>query len=449
MLEQVRHTIRNHDLLPTPGHLLVAVSGGADSMAMLYALFWLRRDLDFTLTVAHLDHGIRADSLEDAALVRAACRDLDLPLAEERVDVPAMRGSKGNLEEVARHARHDFLERTARRAGAQRIALGHTRTDVAETLLLHLLRGAGPAGLRGLTPCRPPYIRPLVDCSRGQTRRFCRAHHIRFRDDPTNEDLQLRRNAVRAELLPKLREFNPKAEEALARAAYLWAEAYDALSWAAREALEKVRGDEGLAVDALRELPPAVQRLLLRQAAADASGGGGRPTKAHVDALWSLVHKGRGEAHLPRGLRAWVQGRRLMLGPAGPAERCSHPVPVEGEACPPGLGWLFRTRIVRPPVDPASAGKWVAYLDLGTLEPPLEVRSPLPGDRFRPLGMGVPVRVRKLMSKSGVPRHLRDGWPVLCHRRGVVWVVGVRLSEDHKVTARSTRVLRVEAVREE
>ncbi|MFO8033858.1 MAG: tRNA lysidine(34) synthetase TilS, partial [Candidatus Bipolaricaulota bacterium] len=280
MLDQVRQTIVDRGLLTSPQHVLVAVSGGADSIAMLYALFWLRHELGLQLTVAHLDHGIRADSHEDAALVRAACRDLNLPLEEQRTDVPAMRGRSGNLEEVARRARHAFLENASQRADAQAIALGHTRTDLAETLLLHLLRGAGPAGLRGMTPSRPPYIRPLVDCSRRQTREFCRAHDLPFREDPTNQDVRLTRNAVRLELLPKLKKFNPRAEHALARAAQLWAEAQEGLTWAAHHGLELATEGTGLDLNALARFPDSVQRLVLRQAAADALGGGCRPTKA-------------------------------------------------------------------------------------------------------------------------------------------------------------------------
>ncbi|MFO8034956.1 MAG: tRNA lysidine(34) synthetase TilS, partial [Candidatus Bipolaricaulota bacterium] len=145
---------------------------------------------------------------------------------------------------------------------------------------------------------------------------------------------------------------------------------------------------------------------------------------------------------------AWVHKEKLHLGKAGPAGGYRYSVPPEGEICLTEAGWVVRTSIVSPPVDPKSCGEWVAHVDLDTLAPPLEIRTRAPGDRFRPLGMGTDVRVSQLMSKAGLPRHLREGWPLLCDQRGVVWVVGVRLSEDHKVTANTQRVLRVEAVSE-
>jgi len=448
MLSQVRATVAHWGMVDPPQHVVVAVSGGADSIAMLYALFWLRHDLGLTLTAAHLDHCIREDSPEDAAVVRIACQDLEIPLHEERVDVPSLRGRRGNLEEAARHARYAFLERIAALVDAHSIALGHTRTDLAETVLLHLLRGAGPTGLRGLPAVRGPYMRPLVDCSRSQTHEFCRAHDLPFREDPTNLDLRYTRNAVRLELLPQLERFNPKAEQALARSAHLWEEAQQALLWAARQGLTLATTERGLDLDTLSTLPEQVQRLVLRQAAADALGEERKPTKAHVDALWKLCKNRTGESHLPRGLRAWVHRGELFLGKAGPGRAYQHPIPVPGEMHLPEGGWTLRTALDAPPADPASHGPWVAHLDHDTLSLPLAVRTRRPGDRFRPLGMVEDVRVSQLMSKAGVPRHLRDGWPLLCDRRDIVWVVGVRISEHHKVTANTQRVLRAEAVRE-
>ncbi len=446
MLSQVRATVAHWGMVDPPQHVVVAVSGGADSIAMLYALFWLRHDLGLTLTAAHLDHCIREDSPEDAAVVRIACQDLEIPLHEERVDVPSLRGRRGNLEEAARHARYAFLERIAALVDAHSIALGHTRTDLAETVLLHLLRGAGPAGLRGLPPVREPYIRPLVDCSRSQTHEFCHAHDLPFREDPTNQDLRYTRNAVRKELLPQLERFNPKAEQALARSAHLWEEAQQALQWAARQGLAFVETEHGLALDKLCSLPPQVQRLTLRQAAADALGEDRKPSKAHVEALWKLCTNRSGEAYLPRGLRAWVHRGELHFGRASPDRAYEYRLPVPGETQLSEVGWSIRTALESPTVNPESHGPWVAHLDLDTLSLPLVVRTRRPGDRLRPLGMEQHVRVSHLMSKAGVPRHLRDTWPLVCDQRDILWVAGVRLSEHHKVRENTQRVLRVEAV---
>jgi tRNA(Ile)-lysidine synthase len=234
MLEKVRKALRKYSMVAPGEKVLVAVSGGADSMALLYSLYWLRKEFDISLAIAHLDHGIRQDTAEDLRIVRSAAEDLGLEMVYDRVDAPALaKREKLNLEEAARRLRRDFLLRASQDLGAQKIALGHTRTDLAETVLLHLLRGAGPAGLRGFLPVSPPFIRPLIFLSREETRDFCRAHGIPFRDDPTNWDRKILRNAIRLELLPWLKRHNPRAEEALARAAQLLGETEEVLAWLA------------------------------------------------------------------------------------------------------------------------------------------------------------------------------------------------------------------------
>lgn len=447
MIHRVREAIRRYGMLVPGERVLVAVSGGADSMALLHALSRLREEWRLALTVAHLDHGIRGDTAEDLALVRAAAGGLGLPLVHDRADVPARARAEGrNLEEAARLARREFLERAARAAGATKIALGHTRTDHAETVLLHLLRGAGPRGLRGILPVTPPYVRPLLLVSREETRAFCREEGIPFRDDPTNEDCRLRRNALRLEVLPVLARLNPRAEEALARAAGLLAEAEEVLDWAAHLAHAEASGPAGLDLELLRALPRSVQALVLRRAAAEA---GVVLEQRHVEALLHLVGTGQGEAHLPRGFSARAGSGVLELVPrsALPVRSQVWTLPGEGEVELPELGWAFSVRGIPCPERLEPPNRWVVYLDPRRLELPLAVRTPAPGDRIRPLGMVGTKKVRDLLMEARVPRWERPRWPLLLDRRGIVWVVGVRVSEEYRVMPDATEVLRLEARR--
>lgn len=447
MLDKVREAVRRHGMLARGDHVLVAVSGGADSMALLHCLGRLREEWGLTVTVAHLDHGIRPDTAEDLALVRAATERLSVPLVYERVDVPARAWAEGrNLEEAARLARREFLERAARSAGATKVALGHTRTDLAETVLLHLLRGAGPRGLRGILPVTPPYVRPLLLVSREEARAFCREEGIPFRDDPTNEDLRLVRNALRREVLPALARLNPRAEEALARAAGLLAEAEEVLAWAADLARAEVLRPEGLDLECLRCLPKAVQALVLHRTA---EGAGVVLERGHVEAVLGLVQAGRGEVHLPGGLSARAGSGVLQLVPRlpAPAPPSAWTLPWEGEAEIVELGWSFSLQRVPCRGGLAPPSRWVAFLDPRRLDPPLVVRTPVPGDRMRPLGMAGTKKVSDLLMEAGVPRWERARWPLLLDRRGIAWVVGVRVSEDHRVMPDATEVLRVEARR--
>lgn len=447
MLARVREAIRRYGLLDRGDRVVVAASGGADSTALLHALLRLREELGIELVVAHLDHGIRPDSGDDLAFVRAEAGRLGLPFVGERVDVPALaRERRLNLEAAARLARRGFLERVAREAGGAKIALGHTRTDLAETVLLHLLRGAGPRGLRGILPSFPPYVRPLILASREEARAFCQGEGIPFRDDPTNEDRRLLRNAIRLEVLPLLSRLQPRAEEALARAGRLLAEVEEALRWTADLALAEASRPEGLDLGLLRGLPRSVQALALRRAA---EAAGATLEERHVAAILDAVAAGRGEVHLPGGLSARVGSGVLALGPRvlpSLGDRVWE-LPPEGDLAVPELGWAFRVARVPRPESLVPPSPLVAHLDPGRLAFPLRVRAPRPGDRVRPLGMDGRRRVRDLLLEAGVPRWERARWPLLLDGRGVAWVVGVRTSEDHRVMPEAVEVLRVEARR--
>ncbi|SQD92867.1 tRNA(Ile)-lysidine synthase [Candidatus Bipolaricaulis anaerobius] len=447
MLARVREAIRRYGLLGPGERVLVAVSGGADSLALLHALDRLRDELSLTLTVAHLDHGIRPDTAEDLAVVQGAAMGLGLPLICDRVDVPALaRATKINLEEAARLVRREFLTRAAREVGAGKIALGHTRTDVAETVLLHLLRGAGPRGLRGILPSTPPYIRPLILLSREETRSFCAREGIPFRDDPTNEDRSLLRNAIRHDVLPILSRRNPRAEEALARAAGLLAEAEEALAWAADLAHAEASREDGLDLELLRSLPRSVQTLVVRRAGEEA---GVSLAQRHVEAVVEGIRRGRGEVHLPHGLSARIGSGVLQFGSPdrGLALPSAWEVPGEGEAVIGELGWAFSLRRIPRPPRLVPPNPFTAYLDPHRLAPPLLVRTPRPGDRLRPFGLAGTKRVRDLLMEAHIPHWERGQWPLLCDGVGIAWVVGVRPSEDHRVAMETDEVLRVEARR--
>lgn len=452
LVEKVREAIDRWGLLSPGERVLVAVSGGADSLALLYALYWLRKEYQLQLTLAHLDHGIRADTQRDLEVVRQAAWDLGLPLIYRRVDVPARaRRGRKNLEEAAREARREFLEEAAREAGAGKIALGHTRTDLAETVLMHLLRGAGPTGLQGLRPSSPPYIRPLLTCSRAETRAFCRQHQIPFHDDPSNLDTRLLRNALRLEILPQLSRYNPRAEEALARAAELWAEAEEALGWAADRALAEVRQEAGLDLERLEKLPLGVQALVVRAFLVEALGSPRRLQRVHVQAVLGLLRRGKeGEVALPGGKRACLAAGRLVVkGPVAkePPKFEPRQLPLPGELELPELGWRLTAEFIpRPPslVPPSSL---IAYLDPQRLALPLLVRTRRPGDRMQPLGFPGEKKLKALLMEAKIPREERDRWPVVCDQRGICWVVGARIADRCKVGPEVQRVLKLEASR--
>jgi tRNA(Ile)-lysidine synthase len=292
--------------------LVVALSGGPDSVALLDALSLLARPLGLRLVAAHLDHGLRAGSADDAAFCVSLCQSLGVPIRAGSADVRARAAREGGgIEQAARRERYAFLRRVCREETAAAIAVAHTRDDQAETLLLRLLRGAGAPGLAGMRLRRGRLVRPLLGVSREEVLAHLRARGLAFREDPTNAELVHRRNRVRHELLPYLAShFNPRVREALARTAGLLADEAAYLRGEAERLLDRaVREQEGVLVlrrAALAQAPPPLARVAIRRALAGA-GGLRQLGAVHVERVLRLVRSAA-----PAGRSLPLPGGRLV-----------------------------------------------------------------------------------------------------------------------------------------
>lgn len=317
----VRDFCRGHGLLRRGDRVVVGVSGGPDSLALLHALRELAVPWRLRLTVAHVDHALRRTSARDGAFVRRMALALGLPFHSTRVDIGRLaKRRKISVEEAGRLARYSFFHRVALATRSRVVTVGHQRDDQAETVLLRLVRGASGSGLAGIAPARPlddplgfrrpskvVLIRPLLDRSRAEIEAFLDWRGIRALRDPSNADADFTRNRVRRELLPLLeRRFNPRITAALARAALALAEDDAVLESLA----ERVRSP--LRIAALARLPVAVRRRVLRNAAVRAGAVLNRLTQAHLDALVRLVDAGSGSTDLP-GLRAGAGRGRIAF----------------------------------------------------------------------------------------------------------------------------------------
>ncbi len=293
--------------------LLVALSGGPDSVALLDALASLRRRRGFRLVAAHLDHGLRPGSAADAAYCATLCQGLDVQFREGAADVRARAArERGGLEQAARRERYAFLRRVREEEGAFAIAVAHTRDDQAETLLLRLVRGAGATGLAGMRPRARDVLRPLLAVSREEVLAHLRERGLAFREDPSNADLVHRRNRVRHELIPYLEErFNPAVRASLARTASVLADEAAHVRREADSLLAAISREEDGALllgrVALAEAPPAVARVAIRQALARA-GGLARVGAVHVEGILRLAR-----AKAPSGRRLPLPGGREVL----------------------------------------------------------------------------------------------------------------------------------------
>jgi len=459
--ERVREIIERYGMIPRGGRVVVAVSGGLDSVVLLSVLHRLAASLDASLVVAHLDHGLRPESAADAAFVAELCGGLGIPVVTERVDVGALAEShRAGIEEAAREARHAFLDRVAREVSAERVALGHTADDQAETILFRLARGTGLEGLRGMDPVSERLIRPLLYVSRVDVRSYAEAQGLRWREDSSNVDLRFSRNRIRHRVLPELCTINPEAAEALERAGRLADEALDAVAylvgyvWPSLEPSEK-SGRVELSRSAFARLPESVQAFVLREAIRRARGTLRGIERAHVLAARRIVASTApaGALDLPQA-RLDVSGDRVAIRGEvqAPAPRASWSV-----ALPLGHSVLSEQRLtVDVCVEPLArrgevpeTDEWTELADAERIAFPLTLRTRREGDRFSPLGMSHDVRLKDFLINQRIPRAERERLPLLCDQEKVVWVVGLRLSERAKVTRSTTRVLRMRVVRSE
>ena len=410
----VLDTCRRRALLGSSDRVLVALSGGADSTALLAALEELRQAGELKEVVAlNVDHGLRAGSERDADACARVCARLGVVLRRS-----AVRVAPGNVQASARKARYAALRREASLVGATLVATGHTRDDQAETVLLRLLRGSGARGLAGIPPRRGLIIRPLIDRSRAEVIAYLEERELPHIEDPTNAMPRFLRNRMRAEVLPVLRAIAPHVETALARAADLLREDDRALSARGRRL---VIGGKAR-VEALLREPIAIQRRAVRSLWRRATGRQAGLEAHHVESVLSLLGRSApARARLPGGFEASVRygGLEVRPVPAASQEHVATRVPAPGAHVLPG------GRVLE--VDDAVGACW-----------PLWWRGRRPGDRFHPAGRRGSKKLKAWLIDEKVPREARDRLWVLADGEGrVLWIpeLGAR-SEKPSVSAR-------------
>jgi len=430
--------------------VLVAVSGGPDSVALLHVLREIRARFALSIEVAHVHHGLRPEADADAEFTRDLAARLGVPCHLERVAVRQGPPWDG-LEAEARHARLAALEARARLIGASRIATGHTADDQAETVLMRLVAGAGPRGLGGIAPVRGALVRPLIECRRADVLAYLRAQNAGWIEDASNADPRFLRNRIRRDVLPYLtRACGPGIADALCRSAALSRALVHDVDERARREVERLatRGSAGavFAVDDLRALPAEVAASTLLQAALLL--GDGRPRRGSV-------HRGirrlLGPAPARRalslgGLVMERSGRWLRVGPAALRALDVRRWEVPGDLALDEIGARLEARLIdRTPEYRLPRERHRVAFDADRMPYALVVRPRHRGERFTPFGAAGERRLKSVLIDDGVPRWDRARVPVLEADGAIAWVVGVRRGALAIVGPETKRILEVTA----
>ncbi|MFB3777925.1 MAG: tRNA lysidine(34) synthetase TilS [Bryobacteraceae bacterium] len=449
MLKRVAEFISRYSMFTRGQTVGVAVSGGADSVCLLHVLQEISPRWALKLMVLHLDHRLRGEESDaDACFVRDLASSAGLEAVVRQVDVRRIQAETAdNLEQAARKARYAFFRDCLESGRVDRIALGHTRSDQAETVLFRFLRGCGSTGLAGILPVtREGWVRPLLDVDREEIERYLRGRGIEWREDSSNRDPAYARNRIRRRLLPELiRDWNPALVEVLANTATLardeesyWEGEVDRLAEA-----NFVRERSGVLLRAgcLRDLAVPVARRLVRRAIRDAKGDLTRIEFSHIEGVLRLARgkEGRGAVRLP-GLQAARSFDWLRLARPEDRETAAPfrvPVPTEG-ALTASVGG------VRVELSVSDCDKDHCGLDWERIPKPLEVRSWSSGDRYRPLGHVTEQEIRLLFQKHKVPSWERGQWPVLASGETVLWARRFGPAAEYAAGADTRRVLKVQ-----
>ena len=427
--------VNDSGCIPPQGRVLAAVSGGADSVALLRLLHQLSLSYPLHLEVAHLDHSLRSDSAADAAFVAQLCAQLDLPLTSIRRDLAAIiKDEGGNLEEVAREQRRAFLTETAQQHNCDLIALGHHLDDQAETVLQRLLRGAGTTGLGGMRLNDGLFVRPLLSFSRADLREYLQGLGQGWREDASNDDLCFTRNRIRHELLPLLATFNPKISDQLSNLSGQMQQDDDFWATLAQAELPRCAefADDGCTLDRnyLAALAPALARRVLREAISGVRGDLRGISFGHIDDALCLITDGppQGELDLP-GLWLACRYDKVLLRCEPPQPVAAFALEIDGAGVYPLPGG--RQLVVTVEGQPGAETSQQVEFAMCALSFPLTVRTPRLGERLRPSGMSGRKKLQDIFVDAKIPREQRQSALLLLHAEEPLWVIGLRRCEGY------------------
>ncbi|MFA5098003.1 MAG: tRNA lysidine(34) synthetase TilS [Candidatus Margulisiibacteriota bacterium] len=441
LTQKALSTVSSKNMIGPGEKVIVGVSGGPDSVALLHFLVTNYPKNKFH--VCHLNHRLRGgDSGRDALLVKKTCSRLKIPGSMVEMDIAVYaKKNKLSLEEAGRIVRYDFFEKTAAKVKAKKIALAHTADDNIETFLMRLVRGSGIKGFCGIPPVNGNIIRPLIDAWKSEVIEYCQDNELEYNVDKTNLETKQFRNKIRNELIPILWKYNPNIKEVLINTINILSEDFDYISQKAFTPSPSPKGRGGqILMSKLAKLHPALKTQIVRSYIEKVKGNLKEVSYKHIRDILKLKE---GQIHLPGGLFAVVKGGRLTVSDDMPKDivpgKFSETIKIPGKSSS-GVKASFVNKV------PAFSRikKSEAYIDASKLKGRvLTVRNFKEGDSFIPLGMKGHKKLHDLFIDEKVPVHMRALVPIVCDEEKILWVAGLRLDERAKTGRNTKKILRL------
>ncbi|MBI4378163.1 MAG: tRNA lysidine(34) synthetase TilS [Nitrospinae bacterium] len=473
-LVRVMDCIKKYNMILEGDAVLIGVSGGIDSITLLYSLYFLRDDLKCSLMVAHANHGLRGEESDrEADFVSGIADELKLPCVIEKLNVLEYMAERGlSKQAAARELRYDFFKRAANRLSASKIALGHNADDQAETILMRLLRGSGMRGIAGIGAVRDNrVIRPLIETSRDEITDFVREKGLRYVEDSSNIELYYLRNKIRLKLIPLLKqEYNPNITGTLKENAEIirdedeFLESY-CLSIIPDIVISESKGLIELDTSKLKALHIAIQRRILRAAVKKVKGNLLRISALHIDDILNSINKGfSGKSlNLPDGIRVFYEYDKLKLfRESEVAEEAEIifdiPLKIPGETILSMPSFKFKTEIISSVPSPQSSpprgegqgegyfgmkNRYTAFFNMDKIEGELRVRNRRSGDIFHPSGIQGSKKLKEFFIDEKIPRRERDHIPLVVSGDTILWVVGKRVTDTGRVDNDTKKILKI------
>jgi tRNA(Ile)-lysidine synthase len=452
---KVLSTILDHNMVEPNDVVIVAVSGGADSVCLLKILARLEDRLAMKLVVAHLNHGLRPlEDEKETELVAELAGMLNLPFAQEKAhNLLKVPGS--SLEEKARITRYGFFEKILSEHNAQKVALGHNLNDQAETVLMNLLRGSGLRGLSGIPPIRDNrYIRPLIQVTSDEIHAYLRVKNMSFAFDSSNLDRMYLRNKIRLDLIPLLLGYQPRIIQHLGELASLCREKTESIEEEARRFLKKAtlyasQDVMDLSISVLKDLPMSIQLDVIREAIKRIRGTLRRINRKHVRTVRELINnpKPQVRTNLPEKLLITKSYERLRLATDSEVEieDFSYQIEHMGTIHIPEINQaLILEEATKRDFSKSSPSSRAAFMDLDRIEWPLSVRNFRAGDQFIPLGLKGSKKVKDVFIDKKIPSEERKRILILTSGNDIIWVCGVQIDDRYKVKGSTKKILSCE-----